>query len=120
LVAGVLVNLGSLLEQAHDLPAASAAYERAAAIYDQVPGINSRDVADALFGLARLAQGRGDQARAAALFERLLPMSDSVAETDKPLALEMLEAHAALLRRTGRADKATELDARASALRAQK
>jgi non-specific serine/threonine protein kinase/serine/threonine-protein kinase len=120
LTAGVLVNLGSLLEQAHDLPAASAAYERAAAIYDQVPGIASRDVADALFGAGRLAQARGDQARAAALFDRLLTMTGNVAQTDKPLALVILEAHAALLRQTGRAGEAHDLDARASVLRAQK
>jgi hypothetical protein len=55
-----------------------------------------------------------------ALFDRLLTMTDNVAQTDKPLALAILEAHAAVLRQMGRAGKAADLDARASVLRAQK
>jgi hypothetical protein len=44
-------------------------------------------------------------------------MVDGVARNDKSLALQMLGAHAALLRRIGHTDKAAEVDARAEALR---
>ncbi len=119
-VAGVLLNIGTLEEREHRYAASAASYERAQAIYEQWPGANPRNVADAVFGVARISYARGDKARAAALYDRLLGMADQVAESDRPLALEILDKYSNLLRESGQADKLAAIEAKQAAIRARK
>jgi hypothetical protein len=97
LVAATLVLLGGLLERTHEHGAASAAYQRAAAIYEAVPGIDPRDLGMALFGVARLAHAQGDRPGCAAAFKRLLSIIDDLARSDAHLAREILDSRAKLL-----------------------
>jgi serine/threonine protein kinase/tetratricopeptide (TPR) repeat protein len=117
MVASTLSNLATLLESRHEHVKARAALERALAIYLGSPGSNDNEVAEVLYKLARLHYGQGEYALAEPLFERSLASSEKPADTDKNLQASILEGYAALLRKTGRADRAAGLETRAKALR---
>ena len=118
MVASTLSNLATLLESRHEHVKARAALERALAIYLGSPGSNDNEVAEVLYNLAQLHYGQGEYARAEPLFERSLASSEKPTDTDRSLQARILDGYAALLHKTGRTDRAIELEARAKTLHA--
>ncbi len=118
---GVLLNLASLHEQMRQYPAAAIAYGRALRIFERAAEPPTHDIADALFGAARVASATGDRARASSLYERLVPMVDQLAEGDRNLALEILEKYRAMLGSDPQNGKAAAVvEAKAAELRSRK
>ena len=69
--------------------------------------------------LALLYHARDRYAEAEPLFQRSLGMKERALRPEHPDVATSLENYAALLRKTGRADEATEMEGRAKAIRAR-
>ena len=69
--------------------------------------------------LASLYQAQGNYADAEPLYRRSLAINEKVLGPEHPDVAQSLENYAALLRKTGRADEAVEMEARAKAIRAK-
>jgi tetratricopeptide (TPR) repeat protein len=76
-------------------------------------------VAKSLSGLALLYKAQGNYAEAEPLFQRSLAIREQALGPEHPDVATSLENYAALLRETGRADEAAEMEARAKAIRAK-
>ncbi len=72
-----------------------------------------------LNNLALLYQAQGNYAEAEPLYRRSLAIQEKALGPEHPNVVQSLENYAALLRETGRADEAAEMEARAKAIRAK-
>ncbi len=75
--------------------------------------------APSLNNLAALYQAQGNYAEAEPLYRRSLAIMEKALGPEHPNVATNLENYAALLRETGRADEAAEMEARAKAIRAK-
>ncbi len=76
-------------------------------------------MARSLNNLALLYHALGNYAEAAPLFRRSLTILERALGPEHPNVPKVLVNYAALLRETGRADEAAEMEARAKAIRAK-
>ena len=95
-------------------------YQRALAIWEKVLGPEHPDVAYSLNNLAILYQVQGRYEEAETHFVWVLAIREDALGLDHPSVAASLEDYAALLRQTGRATEATEMEARAKAIRAKR
>ncbi len=76
-------------------------------------------MAASLNNLASLHQAQGNYAEAEPLYRRSLAIREKALGPEHPDVAQSLDNYAALLRETGRADEAAEMEARAKAIRAK-
>ena len=76
-------------------------------------------MAKSLHNLALLYNAQGNYAEAEPLLQRSLTILERALGPEHPDVAQSLENYAALLRKTGRADEAAEMEARAKAIRAK-
>ncbi len=76
-------------------------------------------MATSLNNLAGLYETLGNYAEAAPLYRRSLAIWERALGPEHPDVAQNLKNYAALLRKTGRADEAAEMEARAQAIRAK-
>ncbi len=76
-------------------------------------------MAASLNNLALLHKVQGNYAEAEPLYKRALAIWEKALGPEHPDVATSLENYAALLRETGRADEAAEMEARAKAIRAK-
>ncbi len=83
-------------------------------------GLALWDEADpSLTNLAALYQAQGNYAEAEPLYQRALAIWERALGPEHPDVAKVLNSYASLLRETGRADEAAEMEARAKAIRAK-
>ncbi len=76
-------------------------------------------MATSLNNLALLYKAQGNYAEAEPLYRRSLAIWEKALGPEHPDVVQSLENYAALLRETGRADEAAEMEVRAKAIRAK-
>ncbi len=76
-------------------------------------------MATSLNNLAVLYKAQGRYAEAEPLYQRALVIWEKAPGPEHPNVAQSLENYAALLRKTGRSDEATKMEARAKAIRAK-
>ena len=76
-------------------------------------------MAQSLNNLASLYQDQGNYAEAEPLYQRSLAIWEKALGPEHPNVAQRLENYAALLRETGRDDRAADMEDRANAIRAK-
>jgi tetratricopeptide (TPR) repeat protein len=119
-VAQSLNNLAGLYYSQGKYAEAEPLYQRALAIYEQVLGPAHPAVATSLNNLAGLYDNQGKYADAEPFYQKALTILKKSLGPEHPNFTTCLENYAALLRKTSRETEATELEARAQAIRVKR
>lgn len=111
--AGLLCNLGYLLDKQERFDESDAVYHRALAIRSRLLGKDHPDMVPILNNMAYRFMNLGDLGRAQALLERALAIVEAHVEADSLALVEPLNNLGELYRRLGRSKKAVEMTSRA-------
>ncbi len=114
-----LNNLAALYRDQGNYAEAEPLYRRSLAIKEKALGPEHPSLAPTLKGLADINRAQGNYAKAEPLYQRSLTIVERALGPEHPHVPNILDNYAALLRETDRADEATEMDARAKAIRAK-
>jgi tetratricopeptide (TPR) repeat protein len=115
-VAGSVNNLGLVLQDLDDFPAAMRAHERALALREKVLGPDHPDVGQSLNNLGIIYGEVGDYARAVTVQERALALKERVLGPDHSDTAQTLDNLAEALFRTGDLARAIAVEERALAI----
>lgn len=118
-VATILSNLAKLFRRNGKYAEAEKLYGRSLAIRQKVLGHEHPDLAFSFNNLAVLYGVQGKYTEAETLFRRSLVIVEQALGSSHPHAATILESLAGILHATKRDDEATELEARAAAIRAK-
>ncbi len=114
-----LNNLAALYRDQGNYTEAEPLYRRSLAIKEKALGPEHPSLAPTLKGLADINRAQGNYAKAEPLYQRSLTIVERALGPEHPHVPKILDNYAALLRETDRADEATEMEARAKAIRAK-
>jgi tetratricopeptide (TPR) repeat protein len=111
--AGLLCNLGYLLDKQERFDESDALYHRALAVRSRLLGKDHPDMVPILNNMAYRFMNLGDLARAQALLERALAIVEAHVESDSLALVEPLNNLGELYRRLGMSNKAVQMTSRA-------
>jgi tetratricopeptide (TPR) repeat protein len=115
--ASTLNHLGLVYKRQRKIAKAEACFRRALNIYEvTTPG--SAQFARTLYHLATLRHARKDYTEAESLYQRCIVLTKRRLGANHPKLAKRLEAYARLLKHTNRGERASELHARATAIKA--
>ncbi len=111
--AGLLCNLGYLLDKQERFDESDAVYHRALATRSRLLGKDHPDMVPILNNMGYRFMSLGDLERAQALLERALPIVEAHVESDSLALVEPLNNLGELYRRLGLSQRAVEMTSRA-------
>ena len=117
--ANLMNNLAALLRSQGEREAARDLYERALAIWENIPGLDGINPIVSLNNLASLLQSEGELVSARSLYERALSISEQASGPNRSNTATSLNNLASLLQMQGDYDAARPLYERALAIREQ-
>jgi tetratricopeptide (TPR) repeat protein len=116
--ASSLNNLGLVYRSRRQLRKAEAHFRRALQVYEaSIPG--GAQVARVLYHLATLCHAKKEYTEAESLYQRCIVLTQRALGESHPKLAKRLEAYAHLLKHTKREDRAAQMLARATTIRAQ-